>query len=63
MPRKIKALIADLKKEGFVLKPGKGSHRKFQKRTTNCVLSGKEGADAKRYQENDIKEAIKEARS
>jgi len=59
MPRKIKVLVADLKKEGFVLKPGKGSHRTFQKGTTNCVLSGKEGADAKRYQENDVKEDIK----
>jgi len=45
------------------LKPGKGSHRKFQKGNTNCVISGKEGADAKCYQENDVKEAIKEARS
>jgi len=46
-----------------VLKSGKGSHRKFQKGTTNCVISGKEGADAKRYQEKDVKEAIKEART
>ncbi len=62
MPRKIKALIADLKRAGFTMHSGKGSHRKFTCGRVNMSLSGKEGADAHRYQEKDVKEAIKEAK-
>lgn len=49
-------------KAGFeqVLGGGKGSHRKFvQHRYPRAVtISGKDGADAKRYQEQEVKSAI-----
>ena len=59
---KIRQLIKDLKKAGFeqVSGAGKGSNRKFvQDRFPGAVtLSGKEGADAKQYQEREVKNAI-----
>ena len=62
MPRKIRQLIKELKKAGFeqVSGAGKGFHRKFvQDRFPGAVtLSGKEGADAKQYQEREVKNAI-----
>lgn len=62
MPRKIRQLIKELKKAGFeqVSGAGKGSHRKFvQDRFPGAVtLSGKEGTDAKQYQEREVKNAI-----
>jgi predicted RNA binding protein YcfA (HicA-like mRNA interferase family) len=59
VPRKIRQLIADLKKAGFVDRGGKGSHRNFTHSTgARCTLSGKEGADAKHYQEKEVKDAI-----
>lgn len=64
MPRKVRELISDLTRAGFEKKPGgKGSHRKFvHSKVKDCiVLSGKEGDDAKKYQEKDVKEAIEEA--
>lgn len=64
MPRKIRQLIADLQKAGFVIVPhrGKGSHRVFKHRIsgTEVVLSGQTGDDAERYQERDVREAIAE---
>ncbi|MDI9571417.1 MAG: type II toxin-antitoxin system HicA family toxin [Pseudomonadota bacterium] len=51
MPRKIRDLIRDLEKEGFVSRGGKGSHRNFVhpmlKKT--ITISGNEGEDAKHY--------------
>ena len=63
MPKKIKALIAELKKAGFTNRGGKGSHRNFEKNGVRCTISGKEGSDAKRYQEKEVSQKIKEARS
>ena len=64
MPRKIRQLISDLEKEGFVNRGGKGSHRNFVHAAsgTNLTLSGQSGADAKMYQEKDVKEAIRKAK-
>ncbi len=64
MPRKIRQLISDLEKEGFVNRGGKGSHRNFVHPAsgTNLTLSGQSGADAKIYQEKDVKEAIRKAK-
>jgi len=45
------------------MQSGKGSHRIFKHGKNRVVISGKEGADAKRYQEKDVKEAIKEVKS
>jgi predicted RNA binding protein YcfA (HicA-like mRNA interferase family) len=63
MPRKIKALIAELKKAGFINRGGKGSHRNFESGNVKITISGKEGADAKRYQEKEVAKKIKEAQS
>ncbi len=63
MPRKIRELITDLERAGFVNHGGKGSHRKFvyQKTKTIVIISGNNGDDAKIYQEKKVKEAIEEA--
>jgi predicted RNA binding protein YcfA (HicA-like mRNA interferase family) len=66
MPRKIRQLIADLQKAGFELVKGagKGSHRKFSHpKARSVIISSKEGDDAKRYQEKDVRKAIKESQS
>ena len=63
MPRKIRQLIADLEKAGFINRGGKGSHRNFTH--PNCLrpitISGKLGGDAKAYQERAIKQAIEDS--
>jgi predicted RNA binding protein YcfA (HicA-like mRNA interferase family) len=63
VPRKIRQLIADLERAGFVLVAGgKGAHRKFRhpKYTGSVVLSGGDGDDAKAYQEKQVRNAIRE---
>jgi len=61
MPRKIRELIRDLKKAGFVDRGGKGSHRNFTHfRGAKITLSGKPSHDAKRYQERDVDKVIRE---
>jgi len=60
MPPKIKQLIKDLERAGFVNRGGKGSHRNFvhPEVTKNITISGKLGDDALPYQERDVKKAI-----
>ena len=55
MPRKIRELIADLENAGFENRGGKGSHRNFThpKVADLVTISGKVGADAKKYQERE----------
>lgn len=64
MPRKIRELIRDLQDAGFTLIPGagKGSHRKFMHPDYQgaVTLSGKDGDDAKNYQEKQVKQAVEE---
>lgn len=64
MPRKIRELIHDLERAGFDNLGGKGSHRKYKHRqgTRFVTISGNSGADAKEYQEKQVKEAIKEVK-
>ena len=64
MPQKIKQLIKELEKAGFANRGGKGSHRNFVhlKVAKPVIVSGKIGADALRYQEKDVKKAIKESK-
>jgi predicted RNA binding protein YcfA (HicA-like mRNA interferase family) len=64
MPRKIRALIKDLEKAGWMLDHFTGSHRIFKHPNVSghVSLSGKKGADAQRYQERLVKEAIDHAR-
>jgi predicted RNA binding protein YcfA (HicA-like mRNA interferase family) len=59
MPRKIRSLIADLERLGFVNRGGKGSHRNcLHPQGLRITLSGKAGADARPYQERLITQAI-----
>jgi len=62
MPRKIRELIRDLEKAGFVNRGGKGSHKNFihPKCPYPVVISGKSGDDALPYQEKALKVAFKE---
>ncbi|MEO6742634.1 MAG: hypothetical protein ABIP20_20520 [Chthoniobacteraceae bacterium] len=51
MSRKIRALVADSEKAGWLIKPGgKASHRKFAHRDSarKIILSGQGGAEAHR---------------
>ena len=57
MPRKIRDLISELERAGFINRGGKGSHRNYQKNGVIIVISGKSGDDAKPYQEREIKRA------
>ena len=60
MPPKIRDLIKELKKFGFVDRGGKGNHRNFRHPAgLNITISGKAGDDAKHYQVKDVKQAIK----
>ena len=61
MPKKIRELIRDLKKAGFVDRGGKGSHRNFtHSQGAKITLSGSPSHDAKRYQERDVEKAVRE---
>ncbi len=64
MPRKIRELIKELKKAGFVNWGGKGSNRNFKhKDGAILTISGKLGADAKPYQEKIVKQKILESKN
>jgi len=59
MPRKLRQLIADLEKAGFVNRGGKGSHRNFtHPKGVRVTLSGNPGDDVKHYQERDVRRAL-----
>jgi predicted RNA binding protein YcfA (HicA-like mRNA interferase family) len=57
--RKVRQLIADLERAGFVNRGGKGSHRNFtDPKGVRLTISGHAGEDAKHYQERDVKRAL-----
>lgn len=59
MPPKVRELVNQLRTAGFLERGGKGSHRNFRHPTgVNITISGKSGDDAKRYQVQDVKQAI-----
>ncbi len=64
MPRKLRELIADLRRAGFVQEPERGSHRKFRHpRGVTAIVSGhSEGVDVKPYHEKQIRQKIEQAR-
>ena len=64
MPPKIRELISELERAGFVNRGGKGSHRNFiHPRTLRPVtLSGALGDDAKRYQIRAVQSAVEESK-
>ena len=64
MPRKVRELEADLRRSGFTLDTsrGKGSHGWWVHPTGATVnLSGQSGADARPYQEKEVRAATAEA--
>ncbi len=59
MPRKVRQLIAELEKAGFLNRGGKGSHRNFtHPKGLRVTVSGQAGDDAKHYQERDVRRAL-----
>ncbi|MYD61839.1 MAG: addiction module toxin, HicA family [Gemmatimonadetes bacterium] len=62
MPQKIRALISDLERAGFINRGGKGSHRNYEHpKGMRVTISGKLGDDAKPYQEKEVKRNIGES--
>ena len=61
MPKKVRELKNMLQKAGFKESSGKGSHTKWSHPLLSgkIVLSGKDGSDAKPYQEKDVGKALK----
>lgn len=63
MPRKVRQLITDLEKAGFVNRGGKGSHRNFtHPGGLRVTVSGQAGDDVKYYQERDVRRALDAAK-
>ncbi len=64
MPSKVRELIAELERAGFVNRGGKGSHRNFvhPKVAKPVTISGRPGDDAKHYQLRAVQLAIEEAK-
>jgi predicted RNA binding protein YcfA (HicA-like mRNA interferase family) len=62
MPPKIRELISELQRAGFLDRGGKGSHRNFihPKSTKPVTISGKPGDDAKHYQVRAVRAAVEE---
>ena len=62
MPVKIRDLIAELERAGYMDRGGKGSHRNFVHPKTQkpITISGKPGDDAKHYQIRAVRLALKE---
>ncbi len=60
MPQKIRELKAQLLQAGFDWRNGKGSHTVWHhpKLPQPLILSGKDGSDAKPYQEKLVRTAI-----
>ena len=64
MPPKVRELIADLERAGFVNRGGKGSHRNFVHPNVPkpITIAGKLSDDAKMYQLRAVKSAIEESK-
>lgn len=65
MPPKVRELIAELERAGFVNRGGKGSHRNFvhPQVAKPITIAGAPSDDAKHYQERAVKRAIEESKS
>ncbi|MDE2888534.1 MAG: type II toxin-antitoxin system HicA family toxin [Gemmatimonadota bacterium] len=63
MPPKVRELVAELVRAGFVDRGGKGNHRNFVHRNRNrpLTISGNLGDDAKHYQIRAVRLAIEES--
>ena len=62
MPPKIRELVSQLERAGFVSRGGKGSHRNYvhPRLSKPITISGKLGDDAKQYQIRAVRTAIAE---
>jgi predicted RNA binding protein YcfA (HicA-like mRNA interferase family) len=62
MPRKIRELKQILRQSNFREVPGKGSHTNWihPLYAGKLTISGKDGADAKPYQEREVRDAVRE---
>jgi len=64
MPPKIRELIAELERNGFENRGGKGNHRNYEHVSGfRVTISGKTGDDARKYQEQLVKNAIKKVKT
>ena len=65
MPSKVRELIAELERAGFVYRGGKGNHRNFVHPNVirPITISGNPGDDAKHYQVRAVRLAIAESRT
>ena len=65
MPPKVRELVAELRRAGFVDRGGKGSHRNFvhPQIARPVTISGAPGEDAKQYQIQAVKLAVEESKS
>ena len=62
MPRKLRQLIADPERAGFVNRGGKGRHRNYEHpKGQRVTISGQMGADAQHYQEKQVRQKIEES--
>ncbi|PON18502.1 hypothetical protein C2W62_07645 [Candidatus Entotheonella serta] len=62
-PRKIRELIRDLERAGFVNQGGKGNYRNFEHvKRLRVTGSGNPGDDAKPYQEREVRKNIQESK-
>ncbi|HAB17269.1 MAG TPA: type II toxin-antitoxin system HicA family toxin [Verrucomicrobiota bacterium] len=63
MPRKVRQLIAELERAGFVNRGGKGSHRNFIHPTGQVItVSGQPGHDVPPYLEKQARRALQSIR-
>jgi predicted RNA binding protein YcfA (HicA-like mRNA interferase family) len=64
VPPKLRELIRELERAGFLDRSGKGSHRNFvhPKVRKPVTISGHEGDDAQQYQERAVLLAIEESK-
>ena len=66
MPRKLRELRAELRRNGVGITAQVGSHEKWKHPLVKDMyveLSGADGNDAKPYQEKDVKRLIREIRA
>ncbi len=65
MPRKLRELRADLRRAGFYLHRTRGSHTMWKHPLVPGIsanLAGKDGADARAYQEDEVRWALRAVR-
>ena len=60
MPRKKRDIRRDYRRAGFIEDPGKGSHTVFRHPLVqkSYAVAGHDGDDAKRYDEDNLREAL-----